>query len=139
MSTQTTCIKKAIEYMEQHLEDNIHLDDIANSIGYSKFYLNRIFAAHTGMTIHKYLQSRRLTSAAEKLAYSKKPIVQIAQEAGYDSQQAFSFAFKQAYQYPPSMYRKLGSFTPKQGKILMRGSAMVFRAAFSIRRKELAA
>ena len=60
---------------------------------------------------------RRLTIAAQKLVNTKKPITEIAYEAGYNSQQAFSLAFKQIYLYPPKTYRDIGVFVPRQNKI----------------------
>lgn len=119
MKDQKEAVKKVIDYIEENLEKEISLDNISKNIGYSKFYLNRIFAEHTGVTIYKYLQNRRLTVAAEKLVKTDKPIIQIAYEAGYDTQQAFTFAFKQAYLYPPKIYRNIGSFMPKQNRISM--------------------
>ncbi len=119
MKDQKDVVNKVIDYIEQNLEEEIDLEHISKSAGYSKFYLNRIFAEYTGTTIYKYLQNRRLTVAAEKLVKSDKPIIQIAYEAGYDSQQAFSFAFKQVYRYPPKIYRELAIFIPKQDRIFM--------------------
>ena len=69
--------------------------------------------------MYKYLQNRRLTVAAEKLVKTDKPIMQIAYEAGYDTQQSFSFAFKQIYLYPPKIYRDIGIIQPKQKRISM--------------------
>ena len=117
MADQKDIVKKVIDYIETNLEKEIDLDHIAKSIGYSKFHLNRIFTTYTGITIYKYLQNRRLTVAAEKLVKTDKPIIQIAFEAGYDSPQSFTFAFKQVYLQPPKIYRKLGVFTPKQNQI----------------------
>lgn len=119
MKDQKTVVKKVIDYIEKNIEEDLDLDSISKNVGYSKFYLNRIFAEHTGITIYKYLQNRRLTVAAEKLVKSNKPITQIAYEAGYDTQQSFSFAFKQIYLYPPKIYRDIGIFIPKQNRISM--------------------
>lgn len=119
MKDQKEVVKKVIDYIEKNLEKEISLDNISKNIGYSKFYLNRIFTEHTGITMYKYLQNRRLTVAAEKLVKTDKPIMQIAYEAGYDTQQSFSFAFKQIYLYPPKIYRDIGIFTPKQKRIFM--------------------
>ena len=117
MKAQKEVVKKVIDYIEKNLEKEINLDNISKNIGYSKFYLNRIFTEYTGITIYKYLQNRRLTVAAEKLVKTDKPIMQIAYEAGYDTQQSFSFAFKQIYLYPPKIYRDMGIFMPKQNRI----------------------
>lgn len=117
MTDKKDIVQKVIAYIETNLEKEIDLDHIAKNIGYSKFHLNRIFTAYTGITIYKCLQNRRLTIAAEKLVKTDKPIVQIAYEAGYDSPQSFTFAFKQVYLYPPKVYRKLGVYIPKQDQI----------------------
>ena len=119
MKDQKEVVKKVIDYIEKNLEKEISLDNISKNIGYSKFYLNRIFAEYTGITMYKYLLNRRLTVAAEKLVRTDKPIMQIAYEAGYDTQQSFSFAFKQIYLYPPKIYRDIGIFMPKQNRISM--------------------
>ncbi len=119
MKGQKEAVKKAIDYIEKYLEEEISLDTISKNIGYSKFHLNRIFTEYTGITMYKYLQNRRLTVAAEKLVKTNKPIIQIAYEAGYDTQQSFSFAFKQIYLYPPKIYRDIGIFLPKQNRISM--------------------
>ena len=119
MKDQKEAVKKVIDYIERNLEEEINLDNISKNIGYSKFYLNRMFTEHTGITIYKYLQNRRLTAAAEKLVKTDKPIIEIAYEAGYDSPHSFSYAFKQVYMYPPKIYRDIGIFTPKQSRISM--------------------
>lgn len=119
MKDQKEIVKKVIDYIEKNLEEELNLDTISKNIGYSKFYLNRIFTEYTGITMYKYLQNRRLTIAAQKLVKTDKPITQIAYEAGYDTQQSFSYAFKQIYLYPPKIYRNIGIFTPKQNRISM--------------------
>ena len=119
MKDQKEIVKKVIDYIEKNLEKEISLEDISKNIGYSKFHLNRIFTAYTEITVYKYLQNRRLTVAAEKLVRTDKPITQIAHETGYDSQQSFSFAFKQIYLYPPKVYRNIGIYIPKQNRISM--------------------
>lgn len=117
MEQQKEIVNKVLNYIEDNIEKEINVDKIAKNVGYSKFYLNRLFSECTGITIYKYLQSRRLTMAAEKLIKSNEPITKIAYEAGYDSQQAFSLAFKQLYVYPPKIYRGIGVFVPKQNRI----------------------
>lgn len=106
-------IVKMIDYIEDNLENNLKLDDISKKAGYSKFHLNRMFSDYVGCTIYKYAQQRRLTLAAEKLVYTDKPITDIAYETGYNSQQAFTLAFRQLYGCPPWEYRVLNIYTPK--------------------------
>ena len=139
MKDQKEVVKKVIEYIERNIEKEINLDKISKNIGYSKFHLNRVFTEQTGITIYKYLQNRRLTIAAEKLVSTDKPITQIAYEAGYDTQQSFSFAFKQVYVYPPKTYRDIGIFIPKQNRISLRCSCMPKFYKFTAEIEEIAA
>ena len=67
MKNQKHTVRKVIDYIEEHLEEELNLEQIAEHAGYSRFHLNRIFMEETGGTIHKYVQERRLTMAAEKL------------------------------------------------------------------------
>ena len=57
--------------------------------------------------------------AAKKLVETDEPIVDIAYEAHYNSQQAFTLAFGRLYQCSPQVYRKNGVFYPKQAKIML--------------------
>jgi AraC family transcriptional activator of mar-sox-rob regulon len=105
-------ILEIIEHIESNLDQEMNLDTIADMFGYSKFHLNRIFCKAVGVTIYKYIQFRRLSVAAEELVTTDKPIVEITYDAGYQSQQAFSIAFRQFYGYSPLQYRHTGVFTP---------------------------
>ena len=116
---KNTVVENIINYIEQHLDEDLSLDKIAKDLNYSKYYIARIFAEETDSTIYKYIQGRRLTVAAQKLTETSKPIVQIAYEAHYNSQQAFTLAFSQLYMCPPQEFRKNGTFYPKRSKINM--------------------
>lgn len=116
-------VKKIASYIETHLDEDLSLESIAKDMHYSKFYLARIFAEQTGSTIGKYIQGRRLTQAARKLVETNKPIVQISYEAHYNSQQAFTLAFRRRYLCTPQVYRKRGIFDSKQPQMRMKGVA----------------
>lgn len=117
---QSTVVEKIINYIETHLEEELSLDKIANELNYSKFYIARTFSEQTGEGIFKYIQRRRLTLAAQKLVETEKTILEIAYEAQYNSQQAFTLAFRQLYLCTPHVFRKNGIFYPKQSSITMK-------------------
>jgi len=104
-------IQETIEYIEKNLEQNLNLDHLSKKFGYSKFYLNRLFSESTGCTIYKYIKMRRLTEAARKLVYTDKTIIDIAFEANYQSQQAFTNAFTDMFHCSPQVYRTGRVFT----------------------------
>jgi len=64
--------------------------------------------------MHVYIQRRRLTEAARQLVYSELPILEIALQSGYESQQAFAMIFKAMYKFPPGRFRKNRTFYPLQ-------------------------
>ena len=107
-------IAAAVEYIESHLDEKVDLKLVADAVHYSKYHLHRIFSGTVGLTIHNYTQRRRLTEAAKLLAFSEKPIMEIALEAGYESQQAFTGAFTAMYKQPPRRYREGKRFYPLQ-------------------------
>ncbi|MDF3001943.1 MAG: hypothetical protein K0Q48_2062, partial [Bacillota bacterium] len=83
---------------------------------YSKYHLHRRFTETVGLTIHDYVQRRQLTEAAKLLAFTRKPILEIALAAGYSSQQSFAGAFKEMYKQAPLEFRKSRSYYPLQLK-----------------------
>ncbi len=131
-------IQKIIDYIENHLESQLSLDEIAKEAGYSKFHLSRVFLERVGYTIYKYIQMRRLTVAAEKLVHTQKPIVEIAYEANYSSQQSFTFAFRQLYGHSPQVYRAIKVHIPKCGKFELKGKLVMLYAP-AIKREVIAA
>ena len=123
-------IMKAIDFIEENLEGNLSLDVVSKKVGYSKFHLNRLFSDSVGCTLYKYIQTRRLTVAAEKLVSTQKPIIEIAYESNYDSQQSFTLAFKKLYLNTPQRYRMIGIHSPKLNRFAINNSrTMVCRFA----------
>lgn len=111
--------EKVLSYIEDNLDKDLSLEKMANELNYSKFYIARAFKENTGCTVYKYIQSRRLNEAARKLVQTKLPIVEIALEAGYGSQQAFTQAFRYQYTCTPQEYRKIGIFVPMKNRMNM--------------------
>ncbi len=104
----------AIEYIEDNLMEKIDLDIVADAVHYSKFHLHRMFSETVGLTIHGYILRRKLTEAAKLLVFSEKKIMEIALLAGYESQQAFTLAFKAMYKQSPLSFRRNEAFYPLQ-------------------------
>lgn len=112
-------IEAVIDYIESHLEGKLELETVAQAVHYSKYHLHRLFTETVGMTIHDYVQRRQLTEAAKFLVFSDKSIIEIAFICGYESQQAFSSAFKAMYKSPPAEYREKRSFYPLQLRFIL--------------------
>ena len=112
-------VTAAIDYIENNLADKLDLEIVANAVHYSKYHLHRIFTDTLGLTIHDYVQRRKLTEAAKLLIFSDKPIIEIALIAGYESQQAFTTIFKLMYKKSPNQYREAEQFYPLQLRYIL--------------------
>ena len=112
-------IEKVIDYIELHLDEKLDLEKVSEAVHYSKYYLHRMFTNTVGMTIHDYVQRRQLTEAAKLLIFSAKPIIEVAFLCGYESQQAFSSAFKYMYKFTPAQYRDSGTFYTLQLRFVL--------------------
>ncbi|MFP7288268.1 AraC family transcriptional regulator [Shouchella clausii] len=102
-----TLIQQSIEFMEDHLEETLRLEGIAAHVGLSPFHFHRVFRREVGMSIGDYIRSRRLCSASRELLHGDAGILEISLNYGFESQEAFTRAFKRMYGVPPGRYRKL--------------------------------
>jgi AraC family transcriptional regulator len=99
-------IKKALNYIENNLQEDIDLSAISKEAGYSLYHFHRIFKGIVGDSMKDYVRKRRLTEAAKELVYTKKSIVEIAVKYGYESREGFSRAFEKVYGRNPSEVRR---------------------------------
>lgn len=93
-------------YIENHLGEDIRVEEVAQTVGYSYYHLTRQFSAILGESVGSYIKRRRLAAAAKSLLYSNQRIIDIAMEYGFESSESFSRAFKAIYKVSPSIYRK---------------------------------
>ena len=103
-------VMRAVNYMEQNLTSPVSVSDVASAAAYSTFHFVRLFKALTGSTPGTYLRRRRLTEAAGELARGRRRIIDIAVDYQFQSQEAFTRAFKDCFGVSPSAYRKSGKF-----------------------------
>lgn len=100
-----TSIRTAVEYIETHLEDDISVQDIADRLFISPFFLQRGFAVMTGYSIGQYLRSRRLYQAAVDLKETDDKVLDIALRYCYDTSESFTKAFSRFHGATPSQVR----------------------------------
>lgn len=100
---------RGVDYIEAHLLEPVALADAASAAGLSLHYFSRLFRVLTGEPFGAYLRGRRLTVAAERLAAegaASPKLIELAFDCGYDSQEAFTRAFKRSFGVTPGAYRK---------------------------------
>ena len=99
-------INNAIEYMENHLTDEITLADIARNVHLSAFHFQRAFSLLTEMSPAEYLRKRRLSQAGADLTGGEAKVIDVAMKYGYDSPESFTKAFTRFHGVSPMQVRK---------------------------------
>ncbi|MHC5218234.1 AraC family transcriptional regulator [Enterococcus sp. LJL128] len=99
-------LNQVVVYIENHLEEEIDYLELEKIAQCTPKQLPRIFVFVTGITLSEYIRKRRLTLAAEDIRKTTLSLLAIAVKYGYDSQAAFSRAFKEQHCVSPSMLRK---------------------------------
>lgn len=103
---QAGIIRDLLVWLESHLDQPLSLDNVALKAGYSKWHLQRMFKEVTGHAIGAYIRARRLSKAAVALRLTSRPILDIALQYRFDSQQTFTRAFKKQFNQTPAWYRR---------------------------------
>lgn len=99
----------AMDYIEVHLDGEISYDEIARLACSSTYHFQRMFPFITGITLSEYIRRRRLTLAAFDLQATDEKVIEIALKYGYESQSAFTRAFKALHGVMPVAARTSGA------------------------------
>lgn len=103
----TQRINRTIDYIDDHLDEPLPLERLAEIASFSKYHFHRIFFAHVGETPGQYIQRIRIAKAAMLVAaHRDRSITDIALTVGFSDVAAFSRAFRLAYGVSPSAYRE---------------------------------
>lgn len=107
MSHYDHSMTKVCDYIDQNLDEELSLDILSLISGFSKYHFHRIFSSYTGVSLIKFIQISRLKRASYKLVFkANMKVIDIAFEAGFESAEAFSRAFKREFGQTPSQFRK---------------------------------
>ncbi len=107
------------QYIDEHIDESLNRQVLAQTAGFSVPHFHRIFAAETGESIASYVRRVRLERAGRKLRVGAIDITEVALAAGYDTHAAFGKAFKQQFGLSPSEFRQLDCRTATH--LLMKG------------------
>lgn len=99
-------VSRALSLIHARVCQQWTVDDLGREVGLSRSALAERFSRLIGEPPMRYLAHWRLQLAANQLRNSDMPLARIAKQVGYDSEAAFSRAFKRSFGAPPAAWRK---------------------------------
>lgn len=100
-------INRVCDYISQNLDEALTLDRLSDVAILSKFHFHRLFSTYTGLSLFKFIQMARLKRASFQLVFKEDlKVIDIAMNAGFESPEAFTRAFKRTFGQTPTEFKK---------------------------------
>lgn len=103
-------IVEIIRRIEENINQEIDYNNLCKGLGVTSNSLQRVFPVLFNITLSEYIRKRRLTKAAFELQQTQHRVLDIALKYGYETNEAFSTAFKKQHGTTPSAVRKGACF-----------------------------
>ena len=101
------CLLAASDYLREHLQETISLEDLARDSGLHPTYFHKLFTAAFGKTPTQQLTLYRIQAAMSLMLTDELPISEISSRCGFSTPNYFSSKFREALGYSPREYRKM--------------------------------
>ncbi len=98
-------IEQALEYIDDHLDEALRLEQLSGIFHFSPYYFHRMFTAVVGRPLTAYIRERRLQKACGLLRETRQSVLSVGMDCGFDTAQAFCRAFKNQFGLSPIQYR----------------------------------
>ena len=105
-SDELSLFQSIISYVEENLEDQLSLDDIAGKFFVSKYYVAHLFKDTLGISLHQYIIKKRLSECRDAITNSE-PITSAYERFGFRDYSSFFKAFKKEYGMSPKEYQSI--------------------------------
>jgi transcriptional regulator GlxA family with amidase domain len=99
-------LRRVREHIEHKLADKVSLRELAVIAGLSAGHFSRAFRQSVGVSPHRYLQQRRVATAADLIRSTNRPLVEIALSVGFSDQSHFTRVFARARGETPTAFRR---------------------------------
>ncbi|WFR54912.1 AraC family transcriptional regulator [Anaerocolumna sp. AGMB13025] len=96
-------MERCIDYVEEHIKDNLTAETIALAMGYSVYHFCRVFCICKGIPLMEYVRKRKLSLSSTELFQGKK-IIDIALEYGFETPGGYAKAFRKEFHFSPTQY-----------------------------------
>lgn len=129
-------LQRALDYVEEHITENIDYSEVAKCAYSSSFHFQRVFGILCGYSLGDYIRFRRLSLAGNELACGNAKVIDVALKYGYESPESFCRAFTAFHGVTPSAAKhgtNLKSFSRLSVKLILHGGT---KMDYRIEKKE---
>lgn len=124
-----TGIQRALDYVEDHVTEEIDPETLGRISCSSSYHFQRVFGILCGYSLGEYIRNRRLTLAGAELASTREKVIDVALKYGYESPDSFTKAFTKFHGITPSAAREPGavlrSFSRLSIKLSLEGGSIM--------------
>ncbi len=106
LGSKNTHVQKIMRHVEEHPEADLSLHTLASLVGLTPEYTATVFKRETGKTVTEYVNERRLLLAKSEICNTKRPLTEIAMNAGFSNYHYFTRLFKKHFDTTPTKMRK---------------------------------
>ncbi len=99
-------IVESIEYIREHIQENLTIEMIADNLGLNPSYLSKLFKQEMNISISQYIREEKIKIACRMLRYLNESSLDITNYLGFSSQSHFIQVFKKQTGFTPEEYRK---------------------------------
>jgi AraC family transcriptional regulator len=137
MSLYLQLLQESLNYIEDHLDAPIRVEEVSQHVYLSAFHFNRLFKTAVGLSPKQYILGRKMTLAQTRLKETRDSLINIALGLGFEYPEVFSRAFKKQFGISPRSYRSQKPAVPglPKAELIVRDwmnyqGALVIKAEF---------
>ena len=104
MEEQRKAVRLMQDYISEHIDEDISIEDLANEVSFSTSYSRKLFCKHLGMTPAVYIRRLKLSKSALRLRDEKCHILDVAYDMGFGSVDGYQRAFRREFGCNPKEY-----------------------------------
>jgi two-component system response regulator YesN len=105
-TTGETVVRLLREYIDQHFNESLGLQQLSRRAGYAPSYLSSLFSKANGQGLSEYISRKRIAGAQHLLKSSDLKVVDICYRVGFKDLAHFNRTFKRFVGIPPNQYRR---------------------------------
>ena len=106
LTSDASLYSKLVEYIEEHLEEDLSLEKLSEEFYVSKYHIAHVFKDNIGLSIHQYITKKRLSKCQEAIRADMN-VTDVYHMYGFGDYSSFYRAFKKEYGISPKEYRDI--------------------------------